>query len=193
MTVENSVHYWAARLKQDGERLDEDRKIAITNNFLTIHVGLAPEKTAIFLDSINELHPDDPEHAFRYATIEAKIADYFNSPKLGEDSQERQKHEVFMQSLREGLGGFYSEDEFRSLAQVAMPGDDHLLLSWLVGSNHPLMRRIRNAYIPGMVDVLEGDMVDGIQDVSYKYFDGEREPVDELEDLIRRMGPDPIE
>jgi hypothetical protein len=131
-----------------------------------------------------------------FSAGERKVAAHFNEsfPDMEEGNPEfeEQKRRVtdYRNQLRTTLEGIYSEAELDDLYSRAWWFDDHLIMRKLAGRDYPLIRRIRNAYLPGMTDLItlqldaETGEVVGAEDNTYQLFDGPGDAVSQIEKIL---------
>ena len=60
---------------------------------------------------------------------------------------------------------------------------DTLVVKWLTGSDHPVHRKIRNAYLPLITDVIEVDLVTG-SSREIDIFNNESQPSDNMDEFL---------
>lgn len=193
--METGKHaYWLDRFQADSTRLTEVQRIGLINATLTNICGLEPQELVAFTLPQDELAASGLDGMLRYASAERKIDLYFNGgSKVGIHSEDlaesRQRSDTFRQAFKEELEGIYALKDLDEVISVMGPGDEAYVVQLLVGHSHPLWRKIRNAYIPGMTSLInrnyneDGNFVRG-EDVSHTLFDGQKDAVDEIENLI---------
>lgn len=174
--------YWLSRLDEDSVKLDGDRKIRLVEAELRHVVPLTREEIGIFLNA----NPRDKDRLVEFSVIEQKVAEAYGSSDYNNYKKRRKK---FLGEYREIMRGFYTDDQLDDLfLQLDDEGrSDSLIVHKIVGRNHPAIRRIRNAYLPGIVDLIVVDE-NGGRDMTHTLFDGEREACDQIEDIVRSMG-----
>lgn len=180
---------WGDRIIKDSERCPPEMKLRIGRAFLEHACGLNPEEAGLFLDESFIPTPQDPDRTLIYAGAEQKIHYYYTIEGVGvkpgseEDMLTREKSKRFRQGFREAAQGFYTDEEFDSLFAYATLQDDPIMFQRMIGRTHFIVRRIRNAYLTGMTDVIRVTSK-GAEDISGTLFDGPRDPVSEMNRIL---------
>lgn len=201
MEKESRISYWLNRLQADSQRLDDQHRLSLVKAILVNHCQLTPEELSVFLNPEFTPTAEKLDETFIYANAERKIANHYNSsfPQEGTQDYEewKQRHDAFKNDFKQALTiGFYEKDEIDEiLSYMPTSEGDALTVALLVGRNFYAMRRIRNAYIPGMMtselwDVDEKGRVLETKDVTYTLFDNGEDAVSQLE---RSLGINPKE
>lgn len=191
---DSRISYWWARLEQDSKKLDDVRKLLLVTSVLVNHCQLTPEELSIFLDPTFVPTSADVDKTLRYSVIEKKVARFYNgSPskkKAPEQDKLRQHNEGFIADSKKALEGFYTNEEIDELFSYCKAVEDHLILNMmLVGSDFYAVRRIRNAYIPGMTTLITGTIdekgkVRNLQNSTHLLFQGQENAVSQLEGML---------
>lgn len=190
---ENQSSYWSNKLYEDSEKLGEEKKFELVKALLKDHVQLSEDEIEVFL-SYNATN-NDPENILQESSLEhlsaeRKVANYFATYNWEENETDYQaRRNQFLDSFTTILEGFYTEEELKEITNIIAPGDEFIATIRLVGHMHPTMRKVRNAYLPLITNVLEVGS-GGVSDTTHTLFDGEKEPVDEIEDLLKGNSKD---
>jgi len=169
--------YWYERLCSDRNSLDPERKRLLIEAFLEERIGLSKEETETFMGEI----PSNLQKFPEFIAVERKVGDFFNTGFSGRE-EEKPRIQKFLERYKSILEGFYTKKELEEMIGYLGLDEEILLVRWLVGKDHYLMRRIRNAYLPGMLDVIIIDPTKGGQEQIL--FDGDKDPVDQFEELM---------
>lgn len=176
----HDLHYWFNRVQEDSRKLSDDKKYQLTKSLLIYTVPLKPDEADIFLSTTPSARELDD--AIRYSGIEKKIADAYS--RSGENYPKRR--ESFLRDFRSVLDGFYTQEELDEIMSYMVDErNDGFVVVQLVGANHPTFRKIRNAYLPAITDLIEIDIVSGRgRDVTRTLFDGKEDAVSQIEKLV---------
>jgi hypothetical protein len=182
MKSEDRPRYWLDRFKEDEKRLEEDKKISLLKCLLVDTIPLSGEEADFFIKESPKT--GDMEKLRRYSNIESKVGRAYSSGFL-EDPELKER---FRDNFRKILTGFYTKEELEEIISY-MDYGEHLAVGKLVGFEHPIIRKIRNAYLPLITDLVEvsvnknGKIVGG-RDLTPLLFDGEGDAVDQIERIL---------
>lgn len=174
--------YWIDRLQRDSVILSEDKKYQLIRSLLIHEVPLEPNEADFFFTT--DPNAEDLAKATRFSGIERKVALAYTRQRAFDNSGRR---EGFLNDFRTILGGFYAKDELDEMIPYMVDGGEGLAVKWLVGLDHPTVRKIRNAYLPeitSLIDVSPKGEILGTEDETYKLFDGEEDAVTQIERLL---------
>lgn len=174
--------------------LTEEKKVNLIKSVLSNYCGLTDEEVLSFTLPSDQLTPSHVEDVMRYASAEAKVERSFNgAAKHGVFSEDPEVVEKSSNTMKETIKAetqhTHNSPDISMFIDSLTPMDGPFLISEIVGSKHPLWRRIRNAYIPGMVGLVtlhqdrRGNVVSA-EDKSGELFDGNDDAVSVLENLI---------
>src|SRR3989344_1779041 len=174
------IGYWAKRLREDGPRLKQESKLNVVRASLVHTTHLSKDEIDLFLSPKESL--SNPENLMQYAIIERKVADIFS----GGFPENWENRINYLADLRMALVGFYTQPEIDELqAHIKTDRDVTCLTAWLAG-DHYGFRRIRNAYLPEITDLISVDLKTGQgRDVTNELFveDGE-DAVSKIERIL---------
>lgn len=145
--------------------------------------GLTKEEANIFTD-LSEI-PHDPKSEVTpiYNRAEQKVGNSYDgsTPDLWE-----KQSEMFNRQLRMFLSTVYSPSEINDLfSLIKQPVDCDLIVRDIIGSDDPLIRRIRNTYLPKITDVFSLNYKTGlITDETQKVFKDPGDPVSNIERVL---------
>ena len=161
--------YWLERFDRDAKRLDENRKLGLQTTYLKYSVPLTEEEARFFLTANPNL---DTDTLVKFSLIERKVAEAY-AIGIGEKGV-KDRREQFLKDFREILGGFYTDRELDEItSHLDKEGrSDFIPILYLVGLNHCIVRRIRNAYLPEITDLCRTNRI---------LFDGREEACDEID------------
>lgn len=176
---ENRIGYWTQRFESDGILLTETQRIQLTRAVLEHLVGIPQNELEAFLDPDVQDNPD-PEKLLLYSLAEQKIANFYNGPLEDNPEDFAQRMRRFLPVFRENLKGLYSDEEMdKFISYMKSRSDASLVSRILVGHRHWIIRRVRNAYLPGMTNLIVGG-----KDITHTLFDGPDDAVSQIEKLL---------
>ncbi|HVZ12423.1 MAG TPA: hypothetical protein VG965_05315 [Patescibacteria group bacterium] len=184
----------ADRLINRAQNLEDASRVRLIQSVLTNFCGLTDDQLSAFVLSSDQLGTAHMEDVMRYATAEASIALSFNGgSKVGVFAEDPEVAKRSVSAMKEAIKAevLYPADsqDMGMFIDSLTPMDVPFLISEIVGTTHPLWRRIRNAYIPGMVDVVTvqyddvGNLVSA-ENKTGELFDGNDDAVDVVEKLM---------
>lgn len=180
MKQKHSAEYWLERLSQDKQKLDENKKLELIKALLIDLVPLKPDEADIFLNT--ELNAQKIDNILEYSEIEKKVGESIG----GIPENYKQEKKRFLKSFRNILSGFYTSRELDEIISYWGYCEELIVVGRLVGMEHYGIRRIRNAYLPVISDLIEIDPVSGEgRDMTYTLFDGEGDAVSQIERLVK--------
>lgn len=191
--VENRITYWLQRLPIDGESdiLNDHKKQILVKSALETIITSASDDIDLFLNP-SQLNEEDLDRVLKVADIEKEIANFFGgSPefKYGGKEQER-RFIAFLETFRTVTSGLYIPEEQDEICNFIKPPADAMFITMtMIGRNHPLTRRIRNAYLPAITSLIQVNVSDegeitGGKDITHTLFDGSRDASDEIDRLL---------
>jgi hypothetical protein len=149
MKQARNASYWGSRLREDAKRIDESTKKRLLKSFLVHTTVLKPREVDLFLAPKEEL--SSSEAIMAYAIVERKIAEEFG----GESPEDFTKRDRYLEELKSHLSKFYTPPELDEIIPLILSvRDASTLTTWLAG-DHYGFRRIRNAYLPEITDLVE--------------------------------------
>ena len=181
------ARYWMSRFRRDKHRLDKNSKLKFVRTVLIHMASLSPEEADAFLVPKRAL--SNPEALRIYSEVEKKVSKAYSGEitiKL-----DRQK---FLADMRNSLCGFYSSselDEIESIissdANVNVAAADISVITMDLAGDHYGVRRIRNSYLPKIVDIIEIDPQTGAsENLTERVFgEGPGDTVSKLERSFR--------
>lgn len=203
MEKDSRISFWWERFAIDSQKLTYQHRLSLVKTILINHCRLTPEELSVFLNPEFTPTAEKLDETFRYTNAERKIANYYNSsfPQEGTQAYKewKQRHDDFKNDFKQQALtiGFYEKDEIDEILSYTTVTDDFLIVIRLVGNDFYAMRRIRNAYIPGMVTAVSvvAEVVDDkhariiqAEDITHTLFDREEDAVTQLE---RSLGINP--
>ncbi len=170
------IHYWGSRLREDKEKLDDKSKLNIIIALLNHTTLLEPQEVDIFLASKERL--SNLEDITQYAIVEGKIAEVYSAAH----PENWAGRTAYLESIRNSLDGFYTPSELNEIqTHILSTRDADALTTWLAG-DHYGFRRIRNAYLPEITDLISIDTETGrSQDLTDSLF------AEGLDDAVSRI------
>ena len=174
------AHYWGPRLREDKEKLDGRSKLNLIRALLIHTTPLSQEEVDLFLAPKEVL--SNPDRVMQYAILERKIAEIFG----GTYSDSWEKREAYLVDLRNSLRDTYTSSELDEIqVHVKHNRDANALTMWLAGDHYGL-RRIRNAYLPEITDLIEIDTETGnSRDLTASLFvEGSEDAVSRIERIL---------
>ncbi len=171
------------RLEEDCHRLDEYRKVKLARALLIHSIPLSPEEYELFVGL--ETDEKNMDRIQRYCEIERKVCEAYTTRCASFIDPEHR--ERFVIEFRSVLEGFYNREELNQLV-FCMANAESMVIQLLVGGDHPIFRRIRNAYLPEIIDFLSVDE-GGVKDITYTLFDNGRG--DAISKIKRLLGESP--
>lgn len=183
--MKHDAHYWIGTLQRDSVRLSEDKKYRVIKSLLMHEVPLSSDDADFFISANPK--PDDFGGTVRFSGIERKVALSYSSSQRTINEQPRRNK--FFEEFKDALKGFYKEEELEELATYMVDGGEGLAVKWLVGLNHPAVRRIRNAYLPEITSLVRIDIdnqgnVIAVEDETPKLFNGREDAVAQIEKIL---------
>lgn len=174
------THYWSQRLRVEKGRLDARTKLEIIKSFLVNTSSITSEEADTFLAPNESLA--NPDAIMEYAIVEMKVAKEFSC----EIPANWENKDAYLRELRENLKSIYTLDEIDEIeSYIQCIRDANAITVWLAG-DHYGFRRIRNAYLPEITDVIENDTETGVgRDVTGAVFkEGPKDAVSRIERLL---------
>lgn len=175
---------WIQRLNEDRSKLDESSKLELiratlmyTNPFLTL------EETETFL--IPQENLSNPDVLISYSNIEKKVALAYSGGY--DENSKKWEREKYLKVIRNALAKLYSPLELNELESLLIgPWDVSAFVIGIAG-DHYGMRRIRNAYLPEITDLIQVDLETGKgQNLTRQLF--EEGPEDSVSRIERVLG-----
>lgn len=178
------ISYWSQRLRADGDIIDEGRKIEIFKALLRDYIGLSEKETEIFIHTSSPLVVVETlgEDDLIYLQAEKKVADFYGK---GYEKEQDPNRKLFLIAFRAALDGFYNKIELDEMFSFLDQRSDTLAVNWLTGNEHPINRRIRNAYLPLITDVLEVRSDREVYEVDI--FNNEKDPSDNMDEFLESL------
>lgn len=171
---QHSGRYWLDRFNADRDKLDEKRKQELVKTVLTYLVPLTPEEAELFITSKRKT----AEELLAYSVIERKVANAYSC------ASQPSENKALSESFRKVLEGFYTPQELDEIAPwFVLDQDVDIVMFRLAGYEHPSARRIRNAYLPEIMDLVVIDKKGG-HDMTYRLFDGPGDAVSQADKLM---------
>ncbi|MDP3974249.1 MAG: hypothetical protein Q8P92_05460 [Candidatus Daviesbacteria bacterium] len=190
--VENRFSYWFERLPIDGESkfFNDGKKLALVKSALETIVTSTPEDLDLFLNP-SQLGKKDLDKVLRVAAVAKQVADFFgySVPKY-EKKEEEKRFTAFFDTFRSVTNGFYLAQEQDELCNMLKPPTDAIWITmYMFGGDNPLIRRIRNVYLPSITSLIQVDVDDhgkitGGKDITHTLFDGPEDASDQIDHLL---------
>jgi hypothetical protein len=180
------ANYWGSRLREDKTRLDKATKLNLIRGYLLYTTPLEKEEVDLFLAPSDEI--SDPEALMQYSITEGKIAEIFSSEFEADWIRKQQ----YLDFFRDCLGRFYTPSELDEIvSHIHSARDANALTVWLAG-DHYAWRRIRNAYLPEITELVSIDTETGQgEDLTGILFaEGPEDSVSRIERLLGRRKKD---
>lgn len=148
------VDYWRAEHRRRKEEVTDGQKEKLITAFLKEICELSPGELRAFL----LLSTDDGSEKMRGAR--EKINYWFNISKPFKEGKEfqgeyQEKRERLKKEAVTILRGVYAEGEIEEFFSLLSLGEEIYMVTELA-FKHPLYTKIRDVYLPGMVDFLVG-------------------------------------
>lgn len=177
--------YWIDRFTVDSQRLSEEQQVELHRAFLRIFCELTEDELAVFTDPNSSFGTKDLDNGMIFLAAERRVSDYFLGEYPDRESEEydsmQRSAEAYQYAFGEILTGIYTPEEIGEIIlHIVDPWDWGTLRVLIAGVENWLGRRIRNAYLPSITDLV----ADG-QDVGDEFFDG---PDDAVAQIDRLMG-----
>lgn len=180
-------------LVADYSKLPDDRKTILLEQLIVNHYGLTEtEFTALRLpyDQLTSSHPDNILH---YSRAEGKIENSRNGISTdGVNSEDPEEAEARFNAVKSALksGAMEATDSSRydDYIDSLVPMDGSYFI-YKIGRSHPLWRRVRNAYLPGMTSLItihqddQGNFLKATDETS-SLFNGPDDAVSQIEKLL---------
>ena len=93
----------------------------------------------------------------------------------------KEQSRLFFNDFKKIMDKIYTNEEIDELASYIAPGEESLIVQHLVGGTHHAFRRIRNAYLPMIMDCIQITS-NGAQEIVL--FDGKDDAVSQLEKIM---------
>ncbi len=139
---------WYLRVEKDKDRLSDESKFGLLVALIRNIAHLNYNETLIFLAPESE--SPNIESVIAYSAAERKIARAF-----GSGSPNDWRRESFLEEVRPLLKAIYSSDEIEQLFSLVTTSGDATILVSQFARDHYGIRRIRNAYLPEITDLIE--------------------------------------
>lgn len=180
---QNRTIYWYNRLRENSHQLGAEQKMVLTRLLLEKGFGLSTAEVEIFTSPIALTDAKELEETLHYSMVEKKLARFFSSCLDDEaDKVTEKRRQEFSTGFRAILTNFYTSAELDEMISLMgktdeVYGSDKVyVLMWLLGEEHFIVRRIRNAYLPAITSAVQI----GKGDISHTLFDGKEDAVDAI-------------
>lgn len=180
--VDKRITYWMERITQDSDSLGDDKKLELAKSYISTFSDISCDELDVFFST----NPRESlDSMMDYALVERKIAEFFGGEAVGGNDID-QKREEFISKLKTLLSDIYSPTELTELTSYMKCWmDDNLVFSRLVGRKNPIMRKIRNAYLPEISNLIVIDTrTGGSKDITHTLFDGDEEACDQIDRIL---------
>jgi len=182
--MKHDTHYWIDRLQADSGRLSEDKKYQLIKSLLVHEVPLEADEVDFFFNT--NPNAENLDNATLFSGIKRKVALAYTRQRAFDNPERR---EGFLNEFRAILKGFYTKDELDEIIPYMVDGGEGLAVKWLVGLEHPAVRKIRNAYLPEITSLIRVDITPqgrilGAEDETHILFNGSEDAVSQIERIV---------
>ncbi len=171
------------KIIEDRSKLDEHSKLKLIRAVLMYTTPyLSLEEAETFLTTQENL--SNPDALLTYVNIEKRIADAYSS--VYDESSEKWEREKFIKEMRDILKGLHSPSELNELESLLIGPRDVSAFIMNIAGDHYGMRRIRNAYLPEITDLIQIDAETGVgRDLTKELFkEGSGDAVSRIETIL---------
>lgn len=198
---EPSAEYWRERFKNDSAKISDNQRAKLAELMLIKACGLSGPESKAFL-SDTPPHAGNIDHSLSYSSAEKKVADFYGGmpePEVGtpEHFELARRAKDFRSGFEDLFRSFYNVQEmgeifsfgYRDGSPVSSRLSDASFITVYLGGPS-LLRKVRNAYLPTITDVLREDENEQLKDVSHEFFDGPEDAVSQVEKLTTDNPPE---